>query len=134
MKRPLVRSAFSGWIAAGLVGCVSSSDGGSASEVPVAVIAEGQYSGVHSQRFEVASDEPGFTGLWLEHASTVSPVPAQPGIDFTRDVVVAAFLGNRGTGGYGIGIIAAEEQVDSIVVSVKATLPGTGCIVTQAES
>lgn len=134
MNRHLTALVSSTLIALSLSGCVLDSAANTAVEVPFTVVATGYYSGIASERFEVIKDHSIFTGLWLDHAKGFSPAPAQPDIDFSRDMVIATFLGERATGGYHIAISGVEEQEESLVVSVKATLPGVNCVVTQALS
>lgn len=134
MKRPLTALVSSTLIALSLSGCMSDSTANTAVEVPFTVAETGYYSGIMSERFEVIKDHSAFTGLWLDHTKGFSPAPAQPDVDFNRDMVIATFLGERATGGYSIAIAKVEEQEESLIVSVKATFPSAKCVVTQAMS
>jgi len=52
-----------------------------------------------------------------------------PEIDFSETTVIAAFMGRRPTGGYGIEV---KEIIDTgflVVIKVEQTSPGKGCIV-----
>ena len=56
-----------------------------------------------------------------------------PDVDFSNYMVVAAFLGERGTSGYGIEVTKAEESDTDVYVYVRETLPGPTCKVTEGE-
>lgn len=64
----------------------------------------------------------------LQKISVELPAP----IDFSRDMVIAVFQGEKSTGGYSIEIDRIIEKENSIEVSVLETSPGPGCMVTQA--
>jgi hypothetical protein len=95
---------------------------------------EGTQSDIVSQRFEVIRDEESFLQLWLDHTASVSPPPEPPVIDFEQERVIAVFMGRQPTGGYRIGVTSIEEAPDSLVVNVRATLPGPDCFVTLVET
>lgn len=117
-----------------LSGCLSEGNADNTAALSFSVIAEGQGSGITSQRLEVILDYSLFSNIWLAHTSGISPAPIQPVVDFNKDMVITAFLGTQNTGGYHIQIVGAEERTDSIVVNVRGTLPGSSCIVTPAFS
>jgi hypothetical protein len=97
-------------------------------------VTTGQSSGIVSERLEVIRDQAEFTELWLIHANVFSPAPDQPEINFDQDMLVAAFLGERVTGGFSIAITEVQEREDSLLVRVRITLPGRNCLVAQAFS
>ena len=51
-----------------------------------------------------------------------SQLTAQSRVDFSRDMIIAIFLGQKRTGGYGINIVKAEESDGMELLE----LPGTG--------
>jgi hypothetical protein len=59
-------------------------------------------------------------------------MPELPQVDFSREVVVVAALGQRPTGGFNILIESAAATRDGVTVSIRATAPGPGCGVTLA--
>lgn len=103
-------------------------------DVPVAPLAEGNFSGVGSQRFEIIIDPERFADVWLEHAGALSPIPAAPQVDFARQTVLAAFLGTRGTSGHGIEMTGALERDTNITVNLRITVPGPTCPVLDAQT
>lgn len=95
-------------------------------------LASGYSSGITAERLEAIRDDSAYTALWLEHTANVSPVPDRPYVDFGQDMVIAAFMGERPTGGYELAVTAIEEYTDTLVVQIKHVLPGSGCGVIQA--
>ena len=62
--------------------------------------------------------------------STTEPIPA---VDFTRDTVLAVFMGTQSTGGHSINIARVSDEVSKgRVITLEYTRPGTSCMVTQA--
>jgi heat shock protein HslJ/uncharacterized protein YecT (DUF1311 family) len=102
--------------------------------ISISEIAKGQQCGITTQRFEVIRDSSSFTNLWRSHSEGFSPAPEQPVVDFDQNMVIATFFGEQRTGGYSIEITGVAELADSIVVNVKGTLPGAGCMLTMAVS
>lgn len=57
-----------------------------------------------------------------------SEIPALPNIDFSKESVVLAALGERGSGGYGVLFTGAtENQAGGVNVVVMSVTPGGGC-------
>ncbi len=55
--------------------------------------------------------------------------PDLPAIDFDREIVLVAALGERPSSGYSILIDSAQATVDQLTVSVRVVSPGRGCAV-----
>lgn len=53
-----------------------------------------------------------------------------PEVDFTKEMIVAVFMGEQSTGGYGIEVIKIIEQENSLEVFIKETLPAVSQPVT----
>ena len=76
-------------------------------------------------------DAGAWAAFWNQLHLTESEVPALPAVDFNRQMVLAAAMGTRYSGGYSIAV----EQVSfgsEVLVEVLATSPGMGCVVTLA--
>ena len=102
--------------------------------IAISEIAKGQQCGITTQRLEVIRDSSSFTNLWRSHSEGFSPAPEQPVVDFDQNIVIATFFGEQRTGGHSIAITGVAELAESIVVNVKETLPGAGCMLTMAVS
>ncbi len=59
------------------------------------------------------------------------PMPP-PEVDFKKEMVLAAFMGEQNSGGYAVEIKDAVEEKGKLVVTVVERSPGPGSIVTQA--
>ncbi len=97
-------------------------------------IARGGTGGVTEERYEVIRDGERFRAVWQAlHRNQLEP-PTPPEIDFGEQIVVAAFLGRRPTGGYGVEISAIcwDETTDSAVIRVARRKPDPDAMVTQA--
>lgn len=91
------------------------------------------HSGLDKPARIVVRDALIWQSVWTEIYRGTSPVPPAPTIDFSREMVIVAALGARGTGGYGILITGANETDDGgINVAVRSSSPGNSCVVTDA--
>lgn len=102
-------------------GCAPTHD--AAADAPLRSLAQGGYSGIDAQRFEVIEEATAFAALWREHSAAISPPPPLPSVDFTREVVIAAFIGQRGSGGSSIAIekLSGDNPVTvEIVIKTSA--------------
>ena len=86
------------------------------------------YSGLGEPTRLVISDAAMFTRVW-EQAFASVPVPS---VDFGRERVIVAALGQRASGGYAIEIQGANVEGDEMVFDVVSTTPGDYCAVSMA--
>lgn len=92
----------------------------------------GDSSGISGKRLLVIRDVDEFSELWSDHVAILAPQPAQPDIDFETSMVVAAFAGERSSGGYAITIEDIRENNEFIIVEIGIETPGDNCATTQA--
>jgi hypothetical protein len=90
------------------------------------------YSGIVDRRRLVIRDPQAWSAVWNEAYRRHIPVPSVPEIDFSRNIVIVAGMGSRGTGGYGITFDTIYEADDVLYAVVRESAPGRSCIVTQA--
>lgn len=76
-------------------------------------------------------DEAKFAEYWNQAFGANNPALELPKVDFSREFVVVAALGERSTGGYIIEV-ASAEGTRGVEVKVMTTAPGKGCAVTLA--
>ena len=95
-------------------------------------IAFEQYSGISQAQNFVIRDAGAWSALWQRIYAGQTPVPPLPGVDFNTQIVVAAALGGRPTGGYDIVLTQAAIDSAGVVIGVRASSPGASCFVTQA--
>lgn len=91
------------------------------------VLSESGYQGKEEKSFEVIKDN-----YSLEKLYTAINDPQIPKVDFSKSRIVALFLGQRTSGGYGIKVKSVSEKGDKIYVTVEETKPKPGDMVTMA--
>lgn len=69
---------------------------------------------------------------WNQVAGRQRPVPQQPAVDFRREMVILAALGQQRSGGHAVRIVALEKRGPQLVVRVRTESPGKGCLVASA--
>ncbi len=75
----------------------------------------------------VIRDDGAYERFWAKLSTD-----SRPAVDFTRDVVIAAAAGQRTTGGHAIAVERVTRTGDGMAVEVVETVPGSGCMTTQA--
>lgn len=85
------------------------------------VLSESQYQGREEEAFEVVKEEASLIALY--QSINNEDVPK---IDFTKQRVVAVFLGQRNSGGYAIKIKNVTEKGDKIYVEIEKISPKPG--------
>lgn len=90
------------------------------------------YSGVREPANPMIRDAAAWSELWQSIHATMVPVPPLPEVDFDREMIVAAALGTRNTGGYNVLLAEAAEEEGSVQIQVIETSPGVDCVTTQA--
>ncbi len=92
----------------------------------------GDQSGVAGERPQVFKfdTQAGWEEFWSRHQANVSPQPALPAVDFSRDMVIAVVDRTEPSGGFRLEITDIEDAAGRLVVRVSKTIPGPDCIVT----
>jgi hypothetical protein len=106
-----------------------------APRIPFVTLADGAYSGIASPTQVVLRNAAEWETFWQQHTGNVTPPPAPPQVDFSRETVIAVVLGTRPTGGYAVRIVAVDPPAapgEALVVRVEDSSPPPGTIVTQA--
>ncbi len=96
------------------------------------VLEQGTHSGIAAQRFDTVRDQAALRSLWREHRAGASPAPPMPEVDFSKEMVVAAFAGQKNTGGYQLNLTGLDRRGGRIDISLSLTQPGPDCLVAQA--
>jgi len=94
---------------------------------PVRSLDKGTHSEVSAARQVTIRDREAWLSLWRAHGSS-RPLPA---VDFSREMVVAVFLGSRPTAGYAVEIVGYRQAGDAIVVQYRETAPAPDAITAQ---
>jgi len=102
--------------------------------VPVAfaTLAKGAVSGVAGPAQIVVRNPVDWASLWARHTRFLTAPPPLPAVDFSADMVVALYLGERPSGGYGVEITRIERTDAGLSIRYRATKPYPGAMQTQA--
>jgi len=96
--------------------------------LPMRTLAHPSVSAILNPRKVVVRDVLTYQSLWKEHSlSGESP----PIVDFSREMVIAVFLGEQATGGYQITIDGVEETDAALKVTTSVQKPAQGSMVIQ---
>jgi hypothetical protein len=98
-----------------------------ATEVEVTEIVRGFHSPQTTELFELVTTPQRLTELWR-----MAQTSQRPAVAFDRHAVVAAFMGEKPTGGYAVVIERAVRRGDVLEVELALYEPGPGCMTTQA--
>ncbi|MFN3649898.1 MAG: protease complex subunit PrcB family protein [Armatimonadota bacterium] len=100
----------------------------------VRTLRRGSQSAVEKPLRESAATREQYVKLWnrqFRRGPNTEPPPAPPAVDFSREMVLAAFAGQKNTAGYTIEITGAREEKGKLVVTVVETTPPPGAIAAQ---
>ncbi|RMG13975.1 MAG: protease complex subunit PrcB family protein [Planctomycetota bacterium] len=93
------------------------------------VLEGGSQSGVRSAEVRVVRDASAWATLYARHAG---PGVQPPQVDFSKQWVVAAFLGLKPSGGYSISVGEAELRAGDLHIAIERSAPAPGQPVTLA--
>lgn len=103
-----------------------------AAGAPFSTIEKGGVSGVTSPRTLVIKSEEEWQRLWAQHAAARARTPGPPQIDFSREMVIAVFAGERTTGGFTVEVTAIDVSSGAIRVTYQESGPPPDSFLTQA--
>jgi hypothetical protein len=92
--------------------------------VPIRSLDKGGSSQVDNARQAAVQSAAEWSTLWSQHAGG----RARPAVDFTKEMVLAVFLGTRPSAGFSVEIVGAREEGAALVVSYRETRPQPGCV------
>ena len=95
-------------------------------------IEQGFFCGLKARVNYAIEDNDTWNTLWTDMHNTSSGVPELPYVNFTREVVIAVFLGDFPTGGYVANITGIMSDGGHINVIIREQHPGDSCVVFMA--
>lgn len=98
-----------------------------AAEPTLRIVKQGQQGSAQKPSRHVVRTQAEWTALWKANLGGAAP----PKVDFSREMVLAAFMGTRPTGGYAIKITSAREEKGKLVVTVTEQQPPPGSMAIQ---
>lgn len=96
---------------------------------PIVDAFQGTQSVVATPLTAIVRDQITWNKLWID---TFGGDVAAPPVDFTRNMAIAVYAGQKPTGGYGVTIATVERLNDRLVVDYRLRSPLPGQVVTQA--
>lgn len=102
-----------------------------ADEIGFEEVEAGFYGTVTNQNL-VLREEAQFVEFWDSLHQNKTPIPELPDVDFSSQMVLASTMETQPTGGYNIEIVGVRLKNGILGVKVLNTIPGDGCITTQA--
>ena len=100
----------------------------------VAIFPYRMTSGITRRDRIIVNDEAIWKSLWTELLGSHSPKPSAPTVDFNRETIVVASMGQRSSGGYSVTIDSAGVAGDTVILAVTERSPGRTCGTTAALS
>ena len=100
--------------------------------IPVTTIQKGNFSGIREPLQAAVRTQDQWNNLWKKHASIQSPPSPPPGVNFTTEMVVALFAGEKTTGGYEVEITRAELKDSTLYIYYVEKNPTSGGMAIQA--
>lgn len=109
-----------------------SSQGDEETVISFEVIHGGPFASVSVKKEMTATNKDDYLKIMNEVYSNLDQMPQIPEVDFTKNDVVAVFMGAKTTGGYSINVDKVIKRKDALTVAVNETSPAVNCVVTQA--
>jgi PrcB C-terminal len=145
----VVRPAPASFVAAALLACGAAGGGGgppgagsagrpAAGPLPLAPVRDGAggatffRSGYRERARLVIRGAAEWADAWRELWAGASPAPPLPAVDFSREMVFVAAMGEQPSGGHSIAVASAAVEGGRLRVKVVETSPGPDCMVTMA--
>ena len=94
---------------------------------PMRSIDKGLNSEIDAARQVTVRTADEWSKLWAQHAGE----RAKPAVDFSKDVVIAVFMGARPSAAYTVEIVGTRTEGATLVVSYKETRPAPGDVAAQ---
>lgn len=99
--------------------------------LPIVTEWKGYHCGISEQKRIVITDPKEWADLWRQVHRNKIPTPKVPTVDFSKNMVLAVFMGQKPTSGYAIQIAEVVQTDGEVAVKVKETTPTKGAIVLQ---
>jgi hypothetical protein len=100
--------------------------------IPFSTVAKGFASGVVEPVQVVIRDRDEWIAFWGRHTRAQVNPPSAPPVDFSGEMIVGIFMGERATGGYEIEITKVERAESRLRIYYRTKNPDPGAMLTQA--
>ena len=93
-------------------------------------IEKGFFSGITEKKNLVIRTQDQRAKLWNKHTSIRIPPPEAPAIDFTENMILAVFMGQKPSGGFAVEITRVEKCKNGLVIFFSEVEPPLDAVVT----
>ncbi len=94
---------------------------------PIRTLDKGLDSNIDAARQAAVRTPAEWDALWRAHGGERT----RPAVDFSKELVVAVFLGSRPTAGFSVDIVGTRDEGAGLIVQYRETRPPPGAIVAQ---
>ncbi len=100
-------------------------------DVEFEVVDCGDQSGYNEETYLVVKTEAEWTKVWAKHTVPHMPTTPYPEINFSKDMVICAFMGKRPTTGYSISVRRIWAEEERIHVEIAKSGPPENLMVSE---
>ena len=100
--------------------------------ISLTTIQKGNFSGIREPLEIVVRTPDAWETLWKRHTSIQNPSSTLPAVNFTTEMVVGIFAGEKTTGGYDVEITRAELKDSTLYIYYVEKNPAKGGMTIQA--
>ena len=101
-------------------------------QVSFETLVEGQIGGYDEEQNRVINDHESLLEVYDYINRFRKPGFSIPTIDFSKETVIAVFIGEKTSGGYAVSIGSVKEVNEKVMVQIKEIKPGPKDMVTMA--
>ncbi len=112
-----------------VAGCAASP---SPAPTDIDTVDKGEYSGIETREQLIIKSQTEWQEFWNEHASVHASMPEFPEVNFSQEIVIAVFSGEKPSGGYSIEIIEISLAENQTTVLYEELSPRPEQLVTEA--
>jgi len=102
-------------------------------QLPIKTIKQGTYSGIGVKKLSEIQSSFDFSLLWNAHHARITPQPALPLVNFSKEMVIAVYAGTKSNAGYSITVEQVEDDGNLVTISYRERSPSgmTAAVMTQ---
>lgn len=82
--------------------------------------------------FYLVKSQEQLVSLWNKAYGSRLTVPSLPDVDFRRETILVAFMGQQSSGGYGLDVLDVSVDGRDVYVDLEQITPAAGTLTTQA--
>ena len=101
-------------------------------QVSFETLVENQTGGYVKEEIRVISDRKSLLEVYGYVNRIRKPGFSIPSIDFSKETVIAVFMGEKTSGGYAVSVESVKEEGEQVIVQIKEIKPDTKEMVTMA--